>query len=107
MLIAPVLKFNNEVVTKDCNDYRGPTTVRNRIKDIVQMFDECQTAEEGASWLTGLVAAVDCPTRLSEVGVQTADQIKTLVNEVDNDRLNNNPRKMTPETITKLYTNLI
>lgn len=106
MLIGPVLQFNNAVETKDCNDYRGPTTVRHRIEDIVQIFG-CKSADEGASWLTGLVAAVDCPTRLSEVGVKTSDQIKSLVAEVSVDRLSNNPRKMTPETVAKLYADLI
>jgi len=106
MLIGPVLLYNSEVGTADCNDDRGPKTVLHRIKDIVQMFG-CKTATEGAVWLTGLVASVGSPTRLGDVGVTSADQVKPLSAEVNEDRLSNNPRKMTPEAIAKIYADLI
>ena len=106
MLIGPVLIYNSGVGTVDCNDVRGPKTVLHRVEDIVEMFG-CKNAEEGATWLTGLVVAVGSPTRLGEVGVTSAEQVKALAVEVNTERLNNNPRKFTPEAVEKLYADLI
>ncbi|MFP6583958.1 MAG: phosphonoacetaldehyde reductase [Candidatus Hydrogenedentota bacterium] len=98
LTLGAVLAFNDEVSDSDCSDDRGADYVRRIVDDIVHLlgFETSQSAVHG---FRDLLTALDCPTRLSEVGATTDEQIEDIASRVNVDRLSNNPRRFTPESL--------
>jgi alcohol dehydrogenase class IV len=96
--LGAVLAFNSQVTEADCNDSRGADYVRTTINHIAGLlgFDSPYDAEPG---IRRFVASLNCPTQLTEVGVTTNAQIEELVQCVNVERLANNPRRLTSESL--------
>ncbi|MAG94076.1 MAG: alcohol dehydrogenase [Planctomycetaceae bacterium] len=94
LTLGAVLAFNAGVSESECADPRGPAHVGKTINDIVRLlgFETARDAERG---IQSFVASLDCPTRLSEVGVTTDSQIEEIAGSVNVERLANNPRRLT------------
>lgn len=92
------LKFNNNVTSKDCNDPRGPEAVRERIKNLLSVLD--LSISEAPEAFTIF---------FNTIGINI--KISTLINDfnpsliaqnVNLQRLSNNPRKITSKAIKNL-----
>jgi alcohol dehydrogenase class IV len=51
-----------------------------------------------------LIAAVGCPTSLGQVGVTTEEEIEWIAQQVNPERMSNNPRAATPESLVEVLT---
>lgn len=103
--LGAVLAFNSQVTSADSNDSRGADYVRNTIDDIASLlgFDTACDAERG---IRQFVASLNCPTHLAEVGVTTDAQIEELVRCVNVERLANNPRRLTSESLRAILASI-
>jgi alcohol dehydrogenase class IV len=102
MNIATLLRYNAAVTDADCADQRGTGHVRAVIEQIQRILG-CDSPDQAGEALTSLVAALDCPTRLSQVGVTSDAQIASLVEQINAQRLGNNPRRITPDNQRELW----
>ena len=94
------VRYNGSVEKHDCLDPRGIDSVRAAIETVSHSFGK-NTVEEAADRFAALLRAIGCPTRLSDVGVG-ADDIDALAASVNVDRLANNPRRVTLESLRQL-----
>ncbi len=98
LTLGAVLGFNDKVSDSDCSDDRGVEYVRQIVGDIVQLLG-FETSQDAVHGIRDLLIALDCPTKLSEVGATTAEQIEDIASRVNVNRLSNNPRRFTPESL--------
>ena len=101
LTLGAVLVYNSQVAEDDCMDPRGPAHVRAAIEEIVREL-ACATPEQARDRVTDLQRAINCPVRLGDVGVSTSTEVRTIAEQVNVQRLVNNPRRMTPAIITDL-----
>lgn len=100
LTLSAWLRYNGAVEISDCLDSGGLDRVQTAIDTICHGFGK-ETAEEVADQFGALLQAIDCPTRLSDVGVG-ADDIDALAESVNVGRLSNNPRRVTPKSLRQL-----
>jgi alcohol dehydrogenase class IV len=101
--LSPMLAYNAHVSDTDCGDPRGPEHVRARIGLILQLLGVNSVAA-ACSRIENLISATGCPNSLALVGIDSDASIRRLVNQVDAQRLSNNPRRATSELLFALLT---
>ena len=99
--LTSMLAFNAEVTDEDCNDPRGADAVRERIARILSSLGTDNVEDANAS-ITSLLTQINCPTTFDSVGVQTSDELKYIVDSVNNERLSNNPRRASQNQLFNL-----
>ena len=98
LTLGAILSFNADVTEKDCTDSRGDVFVRQTLDDIMHLLD-FGTARETEIGIRAFVSSIGCPTRLSEIGVTSDEQIQAIVDHVNVERLANNPRRLTAQSL--------
>jgi len=101
LTLGPMLAFASEVAEDDCSDPRGPDHVRQVIDQVIGLLG-CQTAAQADQAIQQWMASMDCPTRLAEVGATGDAYIEMIVNGVNVERLANNPRRLTDQSLKAL-----
>ena len=89
--LAPLLAFNADLTDEDCTDPRGTGDVRDRIARILNILGTDNVKDAVAS-ITSLLTQIDCPTTWDVAGV-SVDDLQTIVESVNVERLSNNPRR--------------
>lgn len=98
LTIGPMLAYVSEVTEEDCNDERGVDYLRQVVGDITELLG-CESAAEADRAIRQFVESLGCPTRLSAIGVTTNTQIETIANQVNVERLANNPRRFSEDSL--------
>jgi alcohol dehydrogenase class IV len=80
-------------------------SVRATLQDIQALLgvDDATQARER---IEELMTAIGCPTRLGNVGVQTDADVEILVQNVNTERLQNNPRMLSQDALRHLLNNI-
>lgn len=99
--LAPMLAFNAAVNDNDCIDPRGTTAVRDRIARILDAIGT-NNVDDASESITSLLSQIDCPTTFDAVGVETSDELKSIVDSVNVERLLNNPRRASRDQLFNL-----
>ncbi len=94
LTLGELLIYNSRVSEGDVNDPRGIRHVLARIDDINQILG-CRNATQSAAKIAGLVRELGLPTRLSDAGIQTSAHRRMIRDNVNIQRLGNNPRMIT------------
>ena len=93
-------------MTEDgCCHPNGVGSVRATLQDIQALLgvDDATQARER---IEELMTAIGCPTRLGNVGVQTDADVEMLVQNVNTERLQNNPRMLSQDALRHLLNNI-
>ena len=100
LTLGAFLLFNAGVDEQSCTDPRGIDEVRRRLALILNPLGNgsLTTARER---LTTIISECKCPARLSEVGVTETD-LPFLADQVNVERLSNNPRTISREQLIAL-----
>ena len=91
--VGALLEYNAHVTGANCSDPRGPKHVRTRIARIVEMLG-VESVNAARRKIDALIEAIGCPVSLSEVGIEGDEAIARLVDQVNVERLANNPRTL-------------
>jgi alcohol dehydrogenase class IV len=99
--LGQILVFNCEVTEEACCHPDGVVPVRESLNTILSLLgaDDGQDAKKR---LEDLMTTIGCPTRLGDVGVQTDADIEMLVDHVNTERLQNNPRMLSRGALVHL-----
>jgi alcohol dehydrogenase class IV len=100
LTLGALFGFNGDVDEQDTADRRGAGFVRERMRELCALLGGGLPAEAGAG-LTELMAEVHLKTRLRDVGVVRSD-LEGLVRSVNQQRLANNPRKLSAAAIGRI-----
>ncbi len=102
LTLGAILVYNYDVTENDIQDTRGTVFVKNRISDICDMF-ECKTVHECQHAINNLLNNIGIELSLNKLNV---NNIEIIVNNVNTERLINNPRIITKEKLRKMLLNL-
>lgn len=100
LTIGDMLVYNSRICNEDCVDPRGFRFVLDRIKEIIDCLG-CRTAEEACGVIRDFLRSVDCPASLYEAGIRERSEIEQIVASVNVERMSNNPRVSTAESLVK------
>jgi alcohol dehydrogenase class IV len=106
LTLGEMIVFNEDVGIKDCEDSRGPTYVKNTIKELLEIFGVSST-EEARNKIISLMKEVGLQTKLSELGLEEAD-VELVSSKVSNpERMKNNPRSLSNSQIKKILIKIL
>jgi alcohol dehydrogenase class IV len=91
--LGALLEYNANVTETDCSDPRGPKHVRDQIAHIVEILG-VKTVLKARGKIDALIERIGCPTLLNKVGIEDDAAIARLVEQVNVERLANNPRRI-------------
>lgn len=106
LTLGPMLVYNAGVRISDTNDPRGPAHVQMRIQRILNLL-ECKTPEEGNERIQKFVKSLGCEVQLRKFGIETTAQLKAIADQVNLERLNNNPRRLTNPQLIELLESIL
>ncbi|WP_404307727.1 phosphonoacetaldehyde reductase [Neorhodopirellula lusitana] len=98
LTLGPMLRFNAGVTDDDCMDHRGAHHVRGRIAEIVGLLG-ATTPEHACERFRQIVQQIGCPSTLAEAGITSNAQLQNIVSSVNTQRMANNPRRTTEESL--------
>lgn len=101
LTLGPALIFNEAISDADCTDSRGPDWVRERIGSIRHIMGDA-SAEECAAQFEALLGSIGCPATLPEAGITNENQLRLICQDVNVERLSNNPRRISEQEILNL-----
>ena len=101
LTLGPVLIYNEAISDADCADPRDPGSVQERIGSIRHIMGAA-SVEECAVQLKGLLGSIGCPATLREAGITNENQLKLICQDVNVERLSNNPRRISEQEILNL-----
>ena len=106
LLLPSFFEYNYNVTEQDCADKRGVSYVRETLRNICLMFG-CGDPVSAGRKIRALMSEIGLKTRLSQLGVREGPQIELLVENVNAERLMNNPRIVTKKSVRELLTGMI
>lgn len=101
LTLGPMLSYNSAVNDNDVADPRGAQHVQQVIHALNGLLC-CADADESCNRIQRLIQSVHLPTRLRDVGATSDVDRQFLVDQVNMQRLANNPRRVTPEALADL-----
>ncbi|WP_166824477.1 phosphonoacetaldehyde reductase [Thalassoroseus pseudoceratinae] len=101
LTLPAALKFNSEISDADCNDPRGVAHVAARMDRIQNLFDASDIEETGSA-IRHIIAATGNAASPREIGITDAFELDWLAEQVNPQRLANNPRSGTHEELVRL-----
>jgi alcohol dehydrogenase len=102
LTIGSMLKFNIDVTDKDVLDKRGSKYVKNTIKEIIKLLG-CKNSKDADKKIQDLMKTLGLSTKLSELGIKFKKNIETIIkNGFNPDRVKNNPRRLTKESLREV-----
>ena len=97
--LSSLLVFNANVTDSDVLDKRGPEYVRRTIGEICRLLGT-ENPDDARQKIDELIQRIGLQKRLSELGLQSPDDIETIIaNGFDPDRVKNNPRRLTKSAL--------
>lgn len=105
LTLGPALVYNAAVTADDVRDRRGADHVRQTIDNICAGFDRPDPGSAAARF-RDLMTAVGLATRLCEVGIATQADRRYLVDQVNVERLGNNPRDLSADALWQLINSI-
>jgi alcohol dehydrogenase class IV len=101
LTLGSILIFNSQVSSADINDPRGVTYVKSIVGELLQILD-CETPVDASKRIAQLMKSIGCETRLSELGINFDDLRQYILENVNLERLKNNPRTLGKEPLNQL-----
>jgi len=103
LTLAGFFVFNSQVGEQDVADQRGAGHVRRRIEALCALLG-AEDAPAAAARINALMHDIGLTTDLAACGVKTPADIELILGEINLERLDNNPRRLTLEDLRQLLT---
>ena len=105
LTLGEILIYNGNVTDRDLLDPRGVMYVRQTINEVVQMLGATDLMTS-KSYFSQLMQKVGLETSLSELGIQREEEIELILNNINLERLVNNPRSFTEASLKQILLNI-
>lgn len=103
LTLSTMLAYNAEVTKSDCVDQRGADHVRGRIATICDIM-QAPDVDAACAEIDKMIRDLDCPASLGAAGIIERDQVRSLVDSANMERMSNNPRRVNSATLLELLT---
>lgn len=98
--------YNAEADIRDTVDKRGTNYVRNTISKLSKLLG-CEDAYAARAMLTKLMQDIGLVTRLAALGIKTQRHIRLIMDNMNVERLKNNPRSLSRQSLRKILQELL
>ncbi len=105
LTLPEVVVFNAEVEDKDCLDKRGSSYVRRKMQELFALFEE-ETAEGVKRKLEHLMDSIGLERHLGKLVDNFEIDHEIIMREVNMERGQNNPRRLTKDALLKILRNI-
>ncbi len=105
LTLGQMLQFNALVTDADCSDPRGAEDVQSRIALLLKLLGQ-STPAGGAEKIRSLMESIGALLRLRDVGADSDGAVTWIAEQVDVERLSNNPREIAKRDIERLLEKL-
>ncbi|HMQ67463.1 MAG TPA: phosphonoacetaldehyde reductase [Ignavibacteria bacterium] len=103
--LGEFLKFNYEVTENDVNDGASAVEIKQSLDDLAKLSG-CKDIDELKMKIHELIISAGLKTRLNELNIKGEDSINQISENVNTERLKNNPRRLTKENIVNILRNI-
>jgi len=103
--LAEFLEYNFNVTENDVTGGRNPDDVKSTFDELLHLL-ECKNIADGKRKITELIISINLKTRLSEIGI-AGESVNIIAENVNTERLNNNPRIVTPASLRQILNNIL
>jgi alcohol dehydrogenase class IV len=93
LTLGPLLEFNAGIGPNTVAHPGGVEKVRGLVSEICELMGASSPAQARATLLQKMLS-LGVPTRLSDIGLTTAEQVSAMIGSVNEERLANNPRRI-------------
>ena len=102
LTLPAMLEYNAGANDDDVLDSRGYKYVQKTTSEIIRLWGQNNVADTKQA-MSDLIYKVGLETKLSRLGVNSPEDIKTIItNSFNSDRMANNPRKVTKKGLRKI-----
>lgn len=98
LTLGEFLEYNYNVTEKDVTVSGKAKIVKSSIDELIKLMG-CSNAADAKSKITELMKSIGLKTRLSELNIKTKEYLKIIIDNVNLERLQNNPRALTGENL--------
>ena len=106
LTLGEFLVYNYEVSEKDLADPRGVEFVRRSINEVVERMG-CKDVNEARSKIISFMKSIGLKTKLSEFNVGSNSDLRIIIDNVNLERLRNNPRAISGDNLKKILSNIL
>lgn len=106
LTLGSMLVYNSEVNKDDVVDKRGLNYIKTTSNELNRLL-ECSNVYESQKKINKLMQEIGLYTRLSDAGMKKEEDIQIILDNVDIERLNNNPRAITKKSLREILFNLL
>ncbi|MEO8447392.1 MAG: phosphonoacetaldehyde reductase, partial [bacterium] len=103
--LAEFLEYNFNVTENDVTGNKNPDDVKSTFDELLHLL-ECKNIADAKRKITELIISINLKTRLSELGI-TGEAVKIIAENVNTQRLNNNPRIVTQASLRQILSNIL
>lgn len=96
--LGEFLVYNSCVTEEDITDPRGTAFVKENIGKLLNIM-KCRSSEEAKDKIKNLMKSINLKTTLKELGISEDFQINYISDNVNTERLRNNPRSVTRDEL--------
>ena len=102
LTLGEILVFNSQTSKKNIQDSRGIYYINSNISEINKLL-ETNSAEESKNKIKKLMKNIGLETKLKKLNITN---IKKIINEFDQERVKNNPRKINKKELNQILKNI-
>ena len=106
LTLWPIMVYNYEVTEDDVNDKRKGVEVVKRTIEEIAMLLGADTVQDTSIKIRTLMQKIGLKIDLHELGITDDSHLDLIVNGVNYQRLDNNPRIMTAEDLRKILNDI-
>ena len=104
--LGEVFVYNGQVTKNDVNDPRGTSFVKDIMAELCSLLD-CDNVHAAQERIAEYMRLTGLHTRLCELGIHSEQDLDLVVQNINIERLRNNPRAFTQESLRKLLRRIL
>ncbi len=98
--------FNNDVSENDVADNRGVAYVRNNLNELFKCLD-VENAPGAAALISTIMTNIGLQTKLTELVPEEEINLDAMIENINYERLTNNPRKITKQQCKRILNKIV
>lgn len=102
--LGDFLVYNYNVNEDDINDKRGVSFVKKTFEELLKILG-CKSVYEGREKIKQLMTGINLKTNLKDYGISSEEDIRFIADNVNTERLGNNPRSLTNYELLSILRN--
>ncbi len=102
LTLGGMIEYNAHLNSKDCNDQRGQSYVMTTMQQLCEMLNTT-TAEDARERINRLMDSIGLKRKMIDLGIKTTGDISTIIKHgFHPERVGNNPRQITEESLLQM-----